>query len=164
MESAERPRQVPPGRAPTFGDLVASYVKHGDRDYLARLLQIWSPAIDQNHTLMGDALHQAVFKGDDIAVRMILDAGLSPMVESQETKYTPLLTAAAAGQREIARLLWQVVGPDGRSTPYRALPVVFGWLPIKATQTWSPTFLTCGTAGPWTRRVEALTSHSGNAV
>ncbi|KAL2167540.1 hypothetical protein VTG60DRAFT_1126 [Thermothelomyces hinnuleus] len=48
----------------------------------------------------------------------MLDAGVSPTVqESHDPHYTPLLTAAEAGQREIARLLWQLVGPDGRSYP-----------------------------------------------
>lgn len=64
---------------------------------------------------MGSALHRAIFKGDETAVRMILDAGVSPTVRgSYEPSYTPILTASHAGHREIARLLWHKVGPDGR--------------------------------------------------
>ncbi|KAK4242722.1 ankyrin [Achaetomium macrosporum] len=119
MESTTLPRLVPPGPPPTFGSLVYTYVKYGNRKYLERLLQIWSPAIDDDHTLMGSALHRAILKGDETAVRMVLDAGVSPrvVVSHEPPNYTPLLIAAEADQREIARLLWQLVGPDGRSQP-----------------------------------------------
>ncbi len=65
---------------------------------------------------MANALHHAIFIGDETAVRMILDAGVSPKVQSSQF-YTTLATAAEAGQRSIDRLLWQLVGPDGRSAP-----------------------------------------------
>jgi hypothetical protein len=48
---------------------------------------------------------------------MILDAGVSPTVLSDGNNYTPLMTASDAGQREIARLFWYLVGPEGRSYP-----------------------------------------------
>ena len=121
MESTEIPRHVPLKPRPTFGTLVDTYVKHGNRDYLARLLQIWSPAMDEEEgtALMGAALHGAIFIGDETAVRMILDAGVSPTVQDSRL-YSPLATAAEAGQRGIARLLWELVGPDGRAAPLRS--------------------------------------------
>jgi ankyrin repeat protein len=67
--------------------------------------------------MLGLALHRDIFKGDETAVRMILDAGVSPTVLSDGNNYTPLLTASDAGPREIARLLWHLVGPEGRSCP-----------------------------------------------
>ena len=70
-------------------------------------------------SLMSDVLHRAVFIGDETAVRMILDAGLSPTVKDGRL-YSPLATAAEAGQRGIARLLWELVGPDGRAAPLRS--------------------------------------------
>ncbi|KAL2125913.1 hypothetical protein VTI74DRAFT_2270 [Chaetomium olivicolor] len=90
-----------PSGPPDFGTFIYSYLKHGNREFLAQLLQIWSPPIDEDHRLIGLALHHAIFKGDETAVRMILDAGVSP----------------TAGQRKIAHLLWQLLGPDGRSYP-----------------------------------------------
>jgi ankyrin repeat protein len=119
MESSSNVfRQVPPGPPPTFANLVHAYTKNGNHDYLARLLQIWPNTTDNDHKSMGGALHHAIFKGDITAVQMMLDAGVSPIVEeSQDPNYTPLLTAAETGQREIARLLCQLVGPEGRSDP-----------------------------------------------
>ncbi|KAL2255338.1 hypothetical protein VTK26DRAFT_3583 [Humicola hyalothermophila] len=100
-----------------FSMLLHSYIEHGNREGLARLAQIWSPAIDEDG-LMGDALHRFIFTGDEAAVRIILGAGVSPTVVScSDPNYTPLLTAADAGHREIARLLWKLVGPEGRSYP-----------------------------------------------
>ena len=114
MESTEPPRQAPPEPRPTFGRLVYTYVKHGSREYLARLLQIRNLVMDEDDACsMGSALHHAIVIGDEIAVRMMLDAGVSPTVRDCQG-YTPLATAAEAGQRGIARLLWQLVGPDGR--------------------------------------------------
>ncbi len=114
MKSTKLFRLVPPGPPPTFGRLIHTYVKHGNREYLARLLHIWSPAIDEYHRVIGDALHKAIFIGDETAVRMLLDAGVSPTVQDSEW-HTPLEMAAEAGQRSIAHLLWQHVGPEGWS-------------------------------------------------
>ena len=114
MESANL--QLPFGPPPGFNTLVHSYLKHGNQEILAQLLQIWTPAIDIDHSLMGLALHRAIFKGDETAVRIMLDAGVSPTVLSDGNNYTPLLTASDAGQRQIARLLWHLVGPEGRRT------------------------------------------------
>ncbi|KAK3307685.1 ankyrin repeat-containing domain protein [Chaetomium strumarium] len=112
---------MPPQSRPTFGTLVGTYFKHRNRDYLARLLQIWSPAMDEEEgtALIGSALHRAIFIGDETAVRMILDAGVSPTVQDSQL-YSPLATAAEAGQRDITRLLWELVGPDGRAAPLRS--------------------------------------------
>ncbi|KAK3896819.1 ankyrin repeat-containing domain protein [Staphylotrichum tortipilum] len=105
---------------PALADLVKPYLKHGDREYLARLLQIWSPANDEDRAndAMGNALHHAISRGDETAIRMMLDAGVSPTVlQPHDLGYTPLLAASEAGHRGIARLLWQLVGPDGRADP-----------------------------------------------
>lgn len=112
MESAK----LPSGPPPDFNDFIDSYLKHGNQEILAQLLHIWTPAMDKDHMIMSLPLHQAVFKGDETAVRMILDAGVSPTVLSDGNNYTPLMTASDAGQREIARLLWHLVGPVGRRT------------------------------------------------
>ena len=121
METTEILRNVPPQPRPTFGTLVGTYIKHGNRDYLARLLQVWSPAMDEleGTALMGGALHRAIFIGDETAVRMILEAGVSPTVQDSQL-YSPLATAAEAGHRVISRLLWELVGPNGRAAPLRS--------------------------------------------
>jgi ankyrin repeat protein len=71
---------------------------------------------EEGTALMSSALHRAIFIGDEPAVRMILNAGVSPTVQDSQL-YSPLATAAEAGQRDIARLLWALVGPDGRAAP-----------------------------------------------
>lgn len=122
MESAHFHRPIF-GPRPALADLVKPYLKHGNREYLARLLQIWSPAKDEEgandaNDLMGDALHLAIFRGDETAVRMMLDAGVSPAaLQRGDPRHTPLLAASEAGHLDIARLLWQLVGPDGRAHP-----------------------------------------------
>ncbi|KAK3896993.1 ankyrin [Staphylotrichum tortipilum] len=130
MEPAQPPRLVPRWALPTFSDLVSTYTGNGNRDYLARLVQIWTFASHDNDddgkyhaSLMGKALHHAIFIGDETAVRMLLDAGVSPtaIMRDADHFHAPLVTAAEAGHREIARLLWQLAGPDGRSAePPRA--------------------------------------------
>ncbi|GKT93740.1 LOW QUALITY PROTEIN: ankyrin repeat protein [Colletotrichum tofieldiae] len=105
----------------TYYDAVEPYLKHGDRSgnrqYLAHLLQTWSPQIDPD-TDIGWAVHWAIFKGDETAVRMMMDAGVSPTVrDTQDPGFTPLLAASQYGRLEIARLLWEVVGPEGRFLP-----------------------------------------------
>jgi ankyrin repeat protein len=104
---------------PEFWRLVNPYLDHGNREYLTRILQLWSPSIDRDNSI-GHALHHAIFIGDETAVRMILDAGASPtMREAQDPNYTPLLAASQRGRREMARLFWKLVGPDGRFYPSR---------------------------------------------
>jgi ankyrin repeat protein len=103
---------------PNFDNLVQTYLKHGNREYLAGLLPLWSPAIDEDHASIGLALHHAIYIGDETAVRMMLDAGVRPTVmDEHEAHYTPILAASRYGRREIARLFWRLVGPDGRFYP-----------------------------------------------
>jgi ankyrin repeat protein len=115
--------------APNFGALVQSYTDSGDRECLADLLQIWRPALDPHHARIGDALHHAIFIGDEPAVRMMLDAGVSPTVrQSSDTNYSPLLAASEYGKREIARLLWRFVGPDAGFDPSRDKVLACLWV------------------------------------
>ncbi|KAK3898881.1 ankyrin [Staphylotrichum tortipilum] len=124
MDPTQPARLVPRWARPTFRSLVHTYMHDGNREYLARLLQIWAVGIHDNvddgdedpTSLMGEALHYAILIGDEPAVRMILDAGVSPAATLQDADrfHTTLVTAAEAGHRDIARLLWQLVGPDGR--------------------------------------------------
>ncbi|KAK4233254.1 ankyrin [Achaetomium macrosporum] len=103
---------------PNFNSLVHTYLKHGNREHLAGLLPLWSPAIDEDHVSIGLALHHAICIGDETAVRMMLDAGVRPtVVDGHEPNYTPILTASQYGRREMARLFWRLVGPDGRFYP-----------------------------------------------
>ncbi|KAL0940479.1 ankyrin repeat protein [Colletotrichum truncatum] len=102
---------------PHFFEVVQSYLKNGDRDYLAQVLQHWSPAIDPSHHI-GEALHEAIFRNDETAVRMILDAGGDPKVQQTgDPGFTPLLVASQYGRLEIASLFWRLVGPDARFYP-----------------------------------------------
>ncbi|KAK1846877.1 ankyrin repeat protein [Colletotrichum chrysophilum] len=107
---------------PRFFDVVEPYLRSGDRVYLAQVLQHWSPAIDPRHHI-GEALHEAIFRNDETAVRMILDAGGDPKVQqTHDPGLTPLLAASQYGRLEIASLFWPLVGPGGRfypsKTPY----------------------------------------------
>lgn len=97
--------------------MVEPYLDHGDREYSAQILQTWSPAIDTDDDI-GQALHHAIFLGDEAAVRMIIDAGVDPAVQQVcDPGFTPLLAASQHGRREMARLFWQLAGPDGRFYP-----------------------------------------------
>ncbi|KAF0317105.1 ankyrin repeat protein, partial [Colletotrichum asianum] len=102
---------------PRFFDVVEPYLRSGDRLYLAQVLQHWSPAIDPRHHI-GEALHEAIFRNDETAVRMILDAGGDPKVQqTYDPGFTPLLAASQYGRLEIASLFWPLVGPSGRFYP-----------------------------------------------
>ncbi|WQF90324.1 Putative ankyrin repeat-containing domain superfamily [Colletotrichum destructivum] len=102
---------------PHYGNVVQPYLKNGERDYLAQVLQHWSPAIDPSHHI-GEALHEAILRNDETAVRMILDAGGDPKVQQNgDPGFTPLLAASQYGRLEIASLFWRLVGPDGRFYP-----------------------------------------------
>ncbi|KAF3812025.1 hypothetical protein GCG54_00015575 [Colletotrichum gloeosporioides] len=102
---------------PRFFDVVEPYLRSGDRVYLAQVLQHWSPAIDPRHHI-GEALHEAIFRNDETAVRMILDAGGDPKVQqTHDPGFTPLLAASQYGRLEIASLFWPLVGPGGRFYP-----------------------------------------------
>ncbi|KAK4106905.1 ankyrin [Parathielavia hyrcaniae] len=103
---------------PNFDNLVHTYLEHGNREYLTKLLPLWSPAIDEDHASIGLAMHHAIYIGDETAVRVMLDAGVRPtVVDERELHYTPILAASRYGRREMARLFWRLVGPDGRFYP-----------------------------------------------
>ncbi|KAK3947267.1 hypothetical protein QBC32DRAFT_354869 [Pseudoneurospora amorphoporcata] len=58
---------------------------------------------------------RAVYRGQEAAVRMMLDAGIDPTLrQACDLGYSPLQVATEYDQRDIARLLWNVVGPQGR--------------------------------------------------
>ncbi|KAF9875040.1 hypothetical protein CkaCkLH20_07306 [Colletotrichum karsti] len=104
-------------KIPPFYEVVQPYLDTGNRDYLAKVLKHWSLAVDPDRNIRY-ALHDAIFRDDEAAVRMILDAGVDPgMRQVHDPNFTPLLAAAQHGRLEIARLLWQVVGPAGRLYP-----------------------------------------------
>ncbi len=102
---------------PQLHPALRLYLDHGSREHLEAILRIWSPAIDPDYQIRS-ALFHAILKEDNDAVRMILDAGVSPMVqEAHDPWYTPLWFACKYGRRWLARLFWQLVGPDGRFLP-----------------------------------------------
>ncbi|KAK8009718.1 hypothetical protein PG989_000651 [Apiospora arundinis] len=99
--------------------MVRPYLKkgarHGDRDYLAQVLDAWSPQVDEENAIH-EALFEAIYRGDEVAVQMLLDAGVSPRrPERSDPQFTPLLAASQAGQLGMARRFWTLVGPEGRS-------------------------------------------------
>ncbi|KAK8006050.1 hypothetical protein PG991_012347 [Apiospora marii] len=101
-----------------FYPLLRPYLRggarHCDTGYLAQILQIWSTQIDPRHTIRV-ALFEAICRGDEVAVHMLLDAGASPSRrESSDPQFTPLQAASQAGQLGMARRLWDLVGPEGR--------------------------------------------------
>lgn len=106
-----------------YYEVVEPYLGHGnktgDRQYLAHILETWNPDIDPDKDI-GWALHWAIFRGDDAAVQMMLDAGVDPNTrDKQDPGFTPLLAASQHGRLEMARLFWERVGPDGRFIPKR---------------------------------------------
>ncbi|KAK1622588.1 ankyrin repeat-containing domain protein [Colletotrichum phormii] len=105
----------------TYYDTVEPYLRHGnkpgDRQYLADILQSWSPEIDTNNDI-GWALHYAIFQGNHAAVQMIIDAGASPSLrDRQDPGLTPLLAASQYGRLQMAQLFWERIGPEGRLMP-----------------------------------------------
>lgn len=106
-----------------YYEVVEPYLGHGskpgDRQYLAHILETWNPDIDPDNDI-GWALHWAIFRGDDAAVQMMLDAGVDPNTrDKQDPGFTPLLAASQHGRLGMARLLWERVGPGGRFIPKR---------------------------------------------
>ncbi|KAK8030403.1 hypothetical protein PG990_000137 [Apiospora arundinis] len=99
--------------------MVRPYLKkgarHGDQDYLAQVLDAWSPQVDEENVIH-EALFEAIYRGDELAVQMLLDVGVSPRrPERSDPQFTPLLAASQAGQLGMARRFWTLVGPEGRS-------------------------------------------------
>lgn len=63
-------------------------------------------------------MHQALDNGDNAAVQTMLDAGVNPTLRlSCDLGFTPLLTAAQYVRLLLVRVLWRLVGPEGRLYP-----------------------------------------------
>ena len=108
-----------PNYPPDFYHAQHSYVRQGHRDLLPSILQSWvsnqANSADPDHEALSEVLHRAVSRGHTADVLAILDAGAPPTLRSPYEGYdTPLFVAAEFGQREVARLLWERVGPSGR--------------------------------------------------
>ncbi|KAJ4411662.1 hypothetical protein N0V85_003804 [Neurospora sp. IMI 360204] len=108
-----------------FLDASRHYSKHDDLESIEAMLQIWrnETESDANADMgmsdlqgaMAYVFCRAVYRGQEAAVRMMLDAGIDPTLrQACDPGYSPLQVAAEYGQRDIARLLWNVVGPQGR--------------------------------------------------
>ncbi|KAK8133653.1 hypothetical protein PG984_005665 [Apiospora sp. TS-2023a] len=113
--------QTPQRESPPFYLVVEPYLRHGDRpqdrEYLTDVLDTWSADLDPDNAI-GWALHEAITKGDDVAVQKMLDAGVNPMMrQSCDPGFTPLLAAAQLGRLQRVRALWRLVGPEGRFYP-----------------------------------------------
>ncbi|EGO59784.1 hypothetical protein NEUTE1DRAFT_61516, partial [Neurospora tetrasperma FGSC 2508] len=110
----------------SFFDAYRHYSKHGDLESIEAMLQIWRNetasganadlAMSDLQGAMADVFCEAVCRGQEAAVRMMLDAGVDPthLRQACDSGYSPLQIAAEYGHRDIAHLLWNVVGPQGR--------------------------------------------------
>lgn len=101
-----------------FSTLLNDYLylgaRHGDRDCLAQVLQGWNPQVDKYNDI-SPALFEAIYRGDDVAVQMLIDAGVSLKTnEPCDPHFTPLLVASQYGRLEIARRFWELLGPEAR--------------------------------------------------
>ncbi|KAK2779290.1 ankyrin repeat protein [Colletotrichum kahawae] len=110
-------------RQTRYYEIVEPYLNHGnkpgDREYLANILNNWSPEVDPDHDI-GWALHYAISKRDDVAVRMMIDSGVSVTVrQTQDPGFTPLFAAAQYGTLAMVRFFWEQTGPKGRFLPTR---------------------------------------------
>ncbi|KAK4452612.1 ankyrin [Podospora aff. communis PSN243] len=99
-----------------------------NRDALPSVLHMWSSSqadrAEPDCESLECVLHCAISCGFIADVQAILDVGVPPtLIWSFEDRYngprytTPLLMAALHGQRDVARLLWERVGPEGRFYP-----------------------------------------------
>ena len=116
IEKSYHPKS--PERGQAFLPLVRLYYHdgphRGNRDYLARILRLWSPQVDGDY-FIGGALFEAISLGDTIALQMLLDAGVDLAIEQgYEPHFPPLLAAAYHGHLAIAQMLWERIGPEGR--------------------------------------------------
>lgn len=113
--------QIPAEKQPYYlvvEPYLVGEAKAGDRGYLSEILQTWTPEIDPDYAIRW-ALHDAIFNGDDTAVLMILKAGVPPTLrQPMNLCYTPLLHASQHGRIGLVRMLWQLIGPEGRFYPY----------------------------------------------
>ncbi|KAJ4362162.1 hypothetical protein N0V95_001510 [Ascochyta clinopodiicola] len=85
-----------------------------DLDSIKKALQIQGRASYADDCI-SEALHDAIFQGDEAIVRRMLDIGVDPgAIQHYDPNFTPLLAAAQYGRLEIATWLWKLVGPEGR--------------------------------------------------
>lgn len=109
----------------SFFDANRHYWKYGDIISVEAMLRIWRNGtglddesaniiIDMQSSLT-DVLCLAARRGHEATVRVMLDAGVDPTLhEACDPCYSPLQAATEGGQLDIARLLWNAVGPQGR--------------------------------------------------
>jgi len=100
--------------------LSIRYYQSGDRKHLPSLLHVWSNTPNLDQAPMTDVMHRAIYLGDELAVQMMLDAGVSPTgcVQYWEPYYTPLLAASSQGHLALVQLFWSLVGPEQRFLPF----------------------------------------------
>lgn len=106
---------------------LSSYICDKNRDAVREILefqatgQLHDDATIDAELALSNVMHTAVSCGYISDVQLLLDAGLSPTEPSPFAPYyhPPLLTAAEYGQRDIARLLWDIVGPENRFHPHQ---------------------------------------------
>ena len=111
-----------------------AYTQYEHRDALSSILEYWKSGLSlREEDLLSPLLHHAVSRGYSSDVQAMLDAGVSPLLPSQNppqdfneeynrecdteyvmAAYIPLHTAAQYGQRDIARLLWDQGGLEYR--------------------------------------------------
>ena len=96
-----------------FTTAALSYLEQDKHDALPSILEIWKSNQSTQHQLedsLSKVLHHAASRGYTTDVQTILDAGVPPLLPLQQDwgdEYTPLMTAAKYGQREMGRLLWE---------------------------------------------------------
>ncbi|KAK8079393.1 DNA-binding protein RFXANK [Apiospora hydei] len=102
-------KHYPAGFYPVVRPYMKGGARHCDTDYLAQVLQAWSPEIDQDNAINA-ALFEAIYRGDEVAAQMLLDAGVSPRrPQRSDPQFTPLQAASQAGQLGMARRVWKLV-------------------------------------------------------
>lgn len=104
------------GLCPDTFNPVRQLIRDGqDLDSITTALHLQHPTIDADGCI-SEALHDAIFRGDEADVRRMLDVGVDPRaIQICDPNFTPLLAAAQYGRLEIATWLWKLVGPEGRS-------------------------------------------------
>ncbi|KAK8041547.1 hypothetical protein PG994_014554 [Apiospora phragmitis] len=118
----------PAGFHPLVHPYLEKGARQGDRDYLAQILQVWSPQIDEENAIH-TALFEAIYRGDEVAVQMLLDAGVSPrLTEPCDPHFTPLLAASQAGQLGMAPAIGclEIAARNGRAELVAFLLDVWG--------------------------------------
>jgi hypothetical protein len=92
-----------------MSELVQQLIQDGqDLESIKKALQLQIPGIDTNYCI-GEALRNAIFRGNEAFVRRMLDVGVSPETRDQyDPLFTPLFVAAQYGRLEIATWLWEL--------------------------------------------------------